>query len=608
MRLNGKIESLDYLWVIIVILIILVISSWIPYIITAKEFRQIITTKPSGTLTFVRNLESLLRNKFELQYESTYNPEHTTTTYGLPAAEAASSPPFSSTGVSLGIVNQYNTSSSQTGLAVDTYPVGVAVNPVTKKIYATDEFSNTVSVISGTSNSVEGTITVGSFPYGVAVNPFDSRVYVTNRGTDTVSVIDGSTNTKLHNITVQNSPVGVAVNPSANWIYVTNINSNTVSVIDGITDKVTSNIMVGKIPYSVAANPLTKKVYVTNIGSDSVSVIDGLKNKVTANITVGKNPVGIAVNPTTNTIYVTNYASDSVSVIDGSKNKVTANITVGKNPVGIAVNPITSKVYVTNIQSNTVSVINSTTNKVMSAITVNPSLGGAYTRIGDPVLSIPIAAKFPLIASLVGVDDITNMIYVTNTGSNTVSIIDGKTDSVVIKVGFNVNPPNSGDIECNGQHILPDTYILYRNSTNLICSANAGQGYKFSSWSNIAYGSSNPLNLKVSQFGGTLTANFNGTLSLEQYLAIIIGPISIISIIVGWLFRSRQRRYLNKYMTLIDVAYETLQDNKNSRECLLRLQLIRKEVTHLFKKGKINDSYYNILQNKISEYMVKINS
>lgn len=564
-RLTGKIRRSDQK-IIIVILVFLVISIWIPYSTTAKEYRQVITTKASGTLATVRNIDTFLRNKFEPQNESAYKPEPTP--YGLPTAEAASfDSSYSPTGISLGVVNQYNTNSSQTGLPVDTYPVGVAVNPVTKKVYATDEFSNTVSVISGTSNSVESTITVGSFPYGVAVNPFDSRVYVTNRGSDTVSVLDGSTNTKLHNITVQSSPVGVAVNPSSNWIYVTNINSNTVSVIDGISDKVTSNIMVGKVPYGVAANPITQKVYVTNIGSDTVSVIDGLKNRVIANITVGKNPVGIAVNP------------------------------------------ITSKVYVTNIQSNTVSVINGTNTKIKSTIAVNPSLGGSYaTRIRDPVLSMPLAAKFPLIASLVGLDDVTNMIYVTNTGSNTVSIIDGKTDSVVVKVGFNVNPPNSGDVECNGQQILPNTYLFYRNGTNLVCTASPDQGYKFSSWSNIAYGSSNPLNLKVSQYGGILTANFNGTLSLEQYLAIIIGPISIISIIVGWLFRSRQRRYLNKYLTLIDVAYETLQENNNSRECLLRLQLIRKEVTHLFKKGKINDSYYNILQNKISEYMLKVNS
>jgi YVTN family beta-propeller protein len=558
-RPTSKTEGRDHLEITIVILIILVISIWIPYSTAAKEYRHIMTTKASRPLTFVRNVDMLLRNNLELHNESTSAVKPGI--YGLHTALAASI----SADVSSGIVNQYNASSSQPGLAVGTYPVGVAVNPVTKKIYATDEFSNSVSVISGTSNSVEGTIAVGNFPYGVAVNPFDSRVYVTNRGSNTVSVIDGSTNTKFHNITVQNSPVGIAVNPSANWIYVTNINSNTVSVIDGITDKVTANITVGKIPYGVAANPITKKVYVTNIDSDTVSVING------------------------------------------TTNKITANITVGKNPVGIAVNPITSKVYVTNIQSNTVSVIDDTTHKVTSTITVNPSLGGSY-RIHDPILSMPIAAKFPLIASLVGVDDITNMIYVTNTGSDTVSIIDGNIDSVVVKVGFNVNPPNSGDIQCNGQHILPNSYLLYRNGTNLICNANAGQGYKFSSWSNIAYGSSNPLNLKVSQYGNTLTANFNGTLSPEQYLAIIIGPISIISIIVGWLFRSRQRRYLNKYMTLIDVASERLHENNDSKEFLLRLQLIRKEVTHIFKKGKISDSYYNILQNKISESMVKVNS
>jgi YVTN family beta-propeller protein len=220
---------------------------------------------------------------------------------------------------------------------------------------------------------------------------------------------------------------------------------------------------------------------------------------------------------------------------------------------------------------------------------------------------MPITAKFPLIASLVGIDDITNMIYVTNTGSDTVSIIDGNTDSIVVKVGFNVNPLNSGDVQCNGQLILPNTYFMYRNGTNLTCTANAGQGYKFSSWSNIAYGSSNQLNLKVSQYGSTITANFSQTLSVEQYLAIIIGPLSIISIVVGWFFRNRQRRYLNKYMTLIDVAYETVNKNNNSKEFSLRLQLIRMEVTHLFKKGKINDSYYNILQNKISEHMLRIN-
>jgi YVTN family beta-propeller protein len=581
----------------LVVLIIVVTSIWILSNTSIRQSKAVITGVTSRALTFIENIDTSVGINLEL-----YNNSYHKSEFGL-----IDLPPEAAAESSLGIVDQGHTNSSQPGLTVGTYPVGVAVNPVTKKIYITDEFSNSVSVISGTSNSVEGTIAVGDFPYGVAINPFDSRVYVTNRGSDTVSVIDGSTNTKLHNITVQNSPVGIAVNPSANWIYVTNINSNTVSVIDGITDKVTANITVGKIPYGIGVNPITKKVYVTNIGTNTVSVIDGLKNKVTGNITVGKNPVGIAVNPATNKILVTNYASNTVSVVDGINDKVTANITVGKKPVGVAVNPSTNKAYVTNIESNTVSVIDTIANKVIGTITVNPSLGGSY-KIHDPVLSMPITAKFPLIASLVAVNDISNMVYVTNTGSDTVSIIDGNIDRIVVKVSFNSNPPNSGDIQCNGQQILPNTYFLNRNSTNLICTANADRGFKFSSWSNMLYSSSNPLSFNLSQYGGTLTANFKETLSLEQYLAIILGPISIISITVGWFLRNRQRRHLNKYMTIIDTAYESLEQNNNSKECLLHLQLVRKEISHLFKKGKISDAYYNILDKKISEYIDKVNS
>ncbi|HET7147190.1 MAG TPA: YncE family protein [Candidatus Nitrosopolaris sp.] len=564
-----------------------------PSIRYSMDFINRVTSRASA---IIKNIDMSVGTNLELSNNS--HDKSQFVPLELPPKAAADSP--------LAINNQGHTNSSQPGLTVGTYPIGVAVNPVTKKIYITDEFSNSVSVISGTNNSVEGTITVGDFPYGVAINPFDSRVYVTNRGSDTVSVIDGSTNTKLHNITVQNSPVGVAVNPSANWIYVTNINSNIVSVIDGITDKVTANIAVGKIPYGIAVNPITKRVYVTNIGSDNVSVIDGLTNKVIANISVGKNPVGIDVNSATDTIFVTNYASNTVSVVDGKDDKETAIITVGKKPVGIAVNPSTNKAYVTNIGSNTVSVIDTITDKVTGTITVNPSLGGSY-KIHDPVLSMPITAKFPLIASLVAVNDISNMVYVTNTGSNTVSIIDGNIDHVVVKISFNSNPPNSGDIQCNGQQILPNTNFLYRNSTNLTCTANADRGYKFSSWSNMLSSQSNPLSFNISQYGGTLTANFKETLSFEQYLAIILGPISIISIIVGWFLRNRQRRLLNKYMTIIDTAYESLDQNNNSKECLLHLQLVRKEISHLFKKGKISDAYYNILDKKISEYIEKVN-
>src|ERR1051326_6025154 len=134
-------------------------------------------------------------------------------------------------------------------------------------------------------------------------------------------------------------------------------------------------------------------------------------------------------------------------------NKVIDTIPVGRNPVGIEVNPTTNKIYATNLLSLTISVINASTNKVSSTITVNPSLSGSY-RVHDPVSSLPLVARFPLIASLVAVNDASNMIYVTNTGSDTVSIVDGKVDGIVERLNFNITPSNSGDIQCNGHPIM----------------------------------------------------------------------------------------------------------------------------------------------------------
>jgi YVTN family beta-propeller protein len=501
----------------------------------------------------------------------------------------------------------------QPGVAVDSYPIGVGVNPVTKKIYVTNEFSNTVSVIDGTSDKVSDTIELGSFPYGVAINPFNDRVYVTNRGSNTVTVIDSPTDAKLSNIPVGNSPVGIAVNPSSNWIYVTNINAGTVSVIDGITNKVTNTIAVGRAPYGIAVNPLTNKIYVTNIQSSTVSVIDGRVNKIITTIPVGKSPVGVSVNTITNTIYVTNHLSNNVSIVDGKTNKLSTTIGVGSSPVGIAVNPLTNKIYVTNIQSSTVSVIDGRVNKVTKNITVNPSLR-RVEGAGDPVLNMPILTQFPLIASLVAVNSLSNMVYVTNTGSDTVSVIDGNKDTVIVRIAFNINPNGVGDIECNGQQILSNSSIVVNNDARITCTANSSHGYKFGSWSGLV-GSSidNPVHFMASNYG-ILTANFQQSLSLEQYLAIILGPVSVVSIVVSWLFRNRQRRYLNKYVTTINNVHDTfLYENHGDHDTkrqdyLYRLDGVRKEITQLYIKGRISDAHYNVLDKIISDYAMRANN
>jgi YVTN family beta-propeller protein len=531
----------------------------------------------------------------------------------------------------------------KSGIDVDTFPVGIAVNPNAKKVYVANEYSNTVSVLNTEPEKVQNRINVGVFPYSIDTNPLNNRVYVTNRGSNTVSVIDGSIDTKLMDITVGKSPVGIAVNPSANWIYVTNLDG-TVSVIDGISNEVINTIQVGRIPYAVTVNPLSGRIYVADIGSNAVSVIDGETNRIVTTIHVGKKPTGLAIDITdegNNRLYVANYDSDSISIIDMTTNRVIGNITSGgDSPVGIAINPITEKLYVSNIASNTVSVIKTeaidTTSKVDSSnsnnssknsavntltaapamtsfrkyndegiifkeIRVNPTLKTSYNS-DDSLVSLPSNVGFPLLASQVTIDPYKNIIYVTNTASNTISLINGKSDQVAIRLTFNVNPPNTGEVQCNGVKNILGNSTSYDRGQMLQCVAIPERGYTFASWSDLANDlNMNPITLEASRFG-TLTANFKPTLTLEVYIFIIGGIVGATSVFVGWYYKYGQRRYINRYLTRIESTYDTLH-NKDKQQCILQLQRIRTELLSLFKKGALSDSHYNILDKKASDYI-----
>jgi YVTN family beta-propeller protein len=500
--------------------------------------------------------------------------------------------------------------SLESGIGVDTYPIGITLNPNTKRIYVANEFSNTVSVIDIPTLKVVKTISVENFPYAIDSNILNNRVYVTNRGSNSVSVIDGSTNSLLYNISVEKSPVGIAVNPTASWIYVTNLDSRSISVIDGISNSVDETIRLGgeSIPYGIAVNPLTNRIYVTDIGTNSIHVIDGQTNKLISNVPVGMKPAGIAVNARSNALYVTNYDSDDMSIIDGSTNQLVKNIPVdGDKPIGVSFNPISNKVLVSNIGSETVSVLNISdidNAKVLKNINVNPSTTPIYDE-KNTLLDIPANLEFPLITSFVTFDSTDNLAYLTNTASNTISVIDGETDSVAVRITFEANPPEAGEIECNGVKRLSGNSTLYNKGEILQCSAIPERGFILDSWSGLANDlSSNPLTLEASEFG-TLTANFKPALSPEVYVFMIGGIAGATSVFLGWYYKFGQRRYVSRYMTRIETTYDTLHEIEKE-QCIMQLRSIRRELLYLFKRGSLSDSHYNILDKKASDYIENI--
>jgi YVTN family beta-propeller protein len=77
--------------------------------------------------------------------------------------------------------------------------------------YVANTFSNTVSVIDTTTNTVIATIPVGLGPFDIAATPDGNRVYVTNQSSSTVSVIDAVTNTVVDTIPVGFGPTEILI-------------------------------------------------------------------------------------------------------------------------------------------------------------------------------------------------------------------------------------------------------------------------------------------------------------------------------------------------------------------------------------------------------------
>jgi YVTN family beta-propeller protein len=246
-------------------------------------------------------------------------------------------------------------------------------------------------------------------------------------------------------------PNAVAVNPVTNKIYVANTCGNdptcstyygTVTVIDGKTLN-TSTIAVGIAPNAVAVNPATNKIYVANIcGNDptcntlneTVTVIDGTTLS-TVTLTVGFDagffylPGALAVNPVTNKIYVvapcgndhTCMSNGTVTVIDANNNNMTTPITVGMDPQAVAVNTTTNNVG--GMNWGLIYVTNSGSNSVTVIDGKNNSVAGNPVPVGTSPSGLAI-------------NEVTNQIYVANSSAGTVTVIDGTTnDTTTVNLG-----------------------------------------------------------------------------------------------------------------------------------------------------------------------------
>ena len=126
---------------------------------------------------------------------------------------------------------------------------------------------------------------------GVAVNPVTNKIYFALAdGTGGVVEIDGATGigtTRATGMAFQ----ALAVNAFTGFIYAATANAGTVTVVGPNANETT--VPVGSNPSAIAVDPLTNQIYVVNSGAGlspgTVTVIDGATNN-TLSLGVGVSP------------------------------------------------------------------------------------------------------------------------------------------------------------------------------------------------------------------------------------------------------------------------------------------------------------------------------
>jgi len=180
-------------------------------------------------------------------------------------------------------------------------PGNMALDPVSKNIYAVDWCYDTLFEISPDASSVLRTADVGIELWQLVVDPSGQYIYVTDRETAQVRVIDQATLTEVRTVAVGADPWGIDVTLDGSKLVVACEDDSNVYIID------TSDWSTTIIPLDAGAHPRDVDILDSELhafiaggiipGSDAVYVIELVGNTLKSTIPVGGNPNCVAVQP-----------------------------------------------------------------------------------------------------------------------------------------------------------------------------------------------------------------------------------------------------------------------------------------------------------------------
>jgi len=406
-----------------------------------------------------------------------------------------------------------------TTIAIGANPIGIAISPDGNYVYAANFGSNTISVISTISNTVVATVPTGAAPMGVSVTPDGQQIYISNSGSTTVSVIAAATNKITATINVGNNPEGISVSPTGDAVYVSNTNGNSVSVINTTTNTVTLTVPASTGQYDIGnfvtggsnctgpPTQFTITVKPTAATSPAITATAATGNNTTCQGTASASPniqqvlisasnltgpvslaapngFEISLSATTgfgNSLTVTPVGGNLISIPVYARLAATA--AVGSNsgkiactspgattieiPVAGTVNALPTVTQLSNLSvtngQTTAAIDFSGTANTFSWINDTPGIGLPASGTGNIASFVAVnTGSSPVKANITVTPMPSEFAYITDEGSNSVSVISTATNSIVSNIPVGGYPI--------GVAVSPDgtrAYVVNRGAVTL---------------------------------------------------------------------------------------------------------------------------------------------
>lgn len=307
-------------------------------------------------------------------------------------------------------------------------------------VYTADEHGNSISVIDLATGQVR-TVPISISPHNVQITADGARLLAvgdpakgagahghaaTGHGgkpEGLLLVFDPArlATGPLASIAVGDHPAHVVVDREGRRALVTLAGANAVAVVDLGRNQVTRLIGTGRYPHGLRISPDGREAYVANVEDGSISVIDIAAASESIRIPVGRTPVQVGFTPDGSRVYVSLRDENRVAVVDTKSRAVIARIDVGRSPIQVHATSDGRFVYVANQgteaePADTVSVIDVTAGSVVDTIRTGAGAHG------------------------VAVSDDGRYVFITNIVDGTVTVIEGKSRSVVANYAVGKGP------------------------------------------------------------------------------------------------------------------------------------------------------------------------